>query len=316
MSSPQRVLITGGAGFIGSHLARELRNQGIEVRVLDNFSSSTVAGFDDLELSVFEGDVRDFDLVSELALDVDWIFHQAALVSVVGSIQNPIDCYETNVQGTLNVLEGARRAGARRVVLASSAAVYGESDHPAEESASKAPNSPYAASKLAMEEAAQLFTQEFGLPTVCLRYFNVYGPRQRPDTAYAAVIPAFIHDMINEEPPTIYGDGRQRRDFVSVDDVIRANLLAAASEAAVGSVINISGGQSVTIGELAKILQGIIPNAPAPIFGPAREGDIVNSEAVMGRAWKALGYRPEVALADGLRSTVEWFRNERLQAPE
>ena len=175
---------------------------------------------------------------------------------------------------------------------------------------------PNAASKLAMEEAAQLFTQEFGLPTVCLRYFNVYGPRQRPDTAYAAVIPAFIHDMINEEPPTIYGDGRQRRDFVSVDDVIRANLLAAASEAAVGSVINISGGQSVTIGELAKILQGIIPNAPAPIFGPAREGDIVNSEAVMGRAWKALGYRPEVALADGLRSTVEWFRNERLQAPE
>ncbi|HLF81781.1 MAG TPA: NAD-dependent epimerase/dehydratase family protein, partial [Anaerolineales bacterium] len=246
---------------------------------------------------------------------VRWVFHQAAMVSVPASMDDPLGCYEVNLQGTLRVLWAAHQAGVQRVVVASSAAVYGEASVPVEEESPKRPLSPYASSKLAMEQAAQLFTRAYGLPTVCLRYFNAYGPRQRPDSPYAAVIPAFIGAMLDGRPAIIHGEGDQSRDFVYIGDVVRANLLAAERPEATGGVFNIGSGVSVTILELAGFLQGLFPQAPAPIHGPSREGDIRFSKAVMDRAAQALGYRPEVGMLEGLRSTVEWFRQERPAPP-
>ena len=309
------VLITGGAGFIGSAIGRALSNLDHRVRILDDLSNSSESSVADFDAELTIGDIRDYGLVRELAEGQDWIFHHAALISVPGSVEDPIGCYEINVTGTLSVLEAARHASVDRVILASSAAVYGESTDPVEEIAQKQPLSPYAASKLAMEEAALMYNEVYGLSTVCLRYFNVYGPRQKPDSTYAAVIPAFIKTIIDGQPPTIFGDGEQRRDFVHIEDVVRANLMAAENDDANGKILNISGGGAVTINELAEILQVIIPNAPSPIHGSPRDGDIFFSEAVIDQAWEALGYRPEVALVEGLRSTVEWFRQERLQTP-
>ena len=309
------VLLTGGAGFIGSAIGRRLSNMDQQVRILDDLSNSSEPARSDFGAELIVGDIRDSGLVKALAEGVDWIFHHAALVSVPGSIEDPSGCYDINVAGTFSVLEAARHAGVKRVVLASSAAVYGESADPVEEEARKQPLSPYASSKWAMEQAALMYHRLYGLPVVCLRYFNVYGPRQRPDSMYAAVIPAFIGAMADGKPPTIFGDGEQKRDFIYIDDVVRANLLAAESDEAIGKVLNISGGGAVTINELAGILHEIIPEAPAPVHEPSREGDIYFSEAVIKQAWRALGYRPEVALAEGLRSTVEWFRQLRLQTP-
>jgi UDP-glucose 4-epimerase len=233
------------------------------------------------------------------------------MVSVPASLDDPLSCYEVNLQGTLQVLWAAYQAGVQRVVVASSAAVYGEATEPVDEESPKRPLSPYAASKLAMEGAARLFTRVYGLATVCLRYFNAYGPRQRPDSPYAAVIPSFIEAMLEGRPATIHGEGDQSRDFVYIGDVVRANLLAAERPEAVGGVFNIGSGVSVTIRELAGILQSFFPQAPAPLHGPSREGDIRFSRAVLDRAAQALGYRPEVGMQEGLRSTVEWFRQER-----
>ena len=311
----KKCLVTGGEGFIGSHLARQLASDGWQVAVIDDRSHSWEGNLDAVGAEFLAADIRDRSALEQAMDGVQWVFHEAAMVSVPGSIEDPVACYDTNVQGTLNVLKTARDAGVARVVLASSSAVYGESPNPVNEGSPPQPLSPYAASKMAMEESALMFHWVYGLPIVCLRYFNVYGPRQRPDSPYAAVIPAFINAMIDGKPPTIFGDGEQRRDFVHVDDVVRANLLAAESEAAIGKVLNISGGGAVKINELAGILQEIIPNAPAPVHGSSREGDIYFSEAVIEHAWRALGYRPEVALVEGLGSTVEWFRQERLQTP-
>ena len=309
-------MVTGGAGFIGSHIARRLAGQGYRLRVIDDLSSGVAENLNGTRAELIEGDIRSRSTVSKAMKGVDQVFHQAAMVSVPNSIKDPIECYQINLEGILNVLEAAREAKVARVVLASSAAVYGHSDEPVAEDAPNKPLSPYAASKWAMEQAALMFYEVYELPTVCLRYFNVYGPRQRPDSMYAAVIPAFIIAMMEGKPTTIYGDGEQKRDFVQVDDVVRANLLAAESDEAIGKVLNISGGGAVTINELAGILHNLIPNAPATAYEAPRSGDIYFSEAFIERAWGALGYRPEVALVEGLRSTVEWFRQERLQTPQ
>ena len=307
------ILVTGGAGFIGSHLGEALLARGSRLRVLDDFSNGRRFNLPAGDYELMEGDLRDPDQVESCMSGVHLVLHQAALVSVPLSIDNPLSCYETNVQGTLNLLSAALQNGVDRIVLASSSAVYGQSDRPVAEDGPKAPLSPYAASKLAMEEAALMYHRVYGLPVVCLRYFNVYGPRQRPDSPYAAVIPAFIQSMLAGKPPVIFGDGNQRRDFVHVADVVRANLLAAESDSAVGQVLNISGGGAVTINELAEILQGFLPDAPAPVHAPPREGDIYFSEAALDRAERALGYRTAVGLEEGLRSTVEWFLQERLK---
>ena len=308
-----RVLVTGGAGFIGSHLVDRLLEQGNSVRVLDNLSSGPRRDLPGDGYQLIEGDVRDRAIV-EASLDgVDHVFHLAALVSVPASIQAPRDCYEVNLIGSLQVLQAAKVAGVQRVVLASSAAVYGDFLGPVSEATAPAPLSPYAASKLGMEQAAQLFTTTFGLETVCLRFFNVFGPRQAPDSQYAAVIPAFIQAGLVQDPPVVHGDGQQRRDFVFVADAVQACLLAATREGASGSVINIGGGGSVTIRDLAGILQRPFPDAPKPALGPWREGDIRHSEADLSRAHALLGYHPVTTLEQGLEVTIEWFRHRQAE---
>jgi UDP-glucose 4-epimerase len=310
-----RVLVTGGAGFIGSHLVERLLVEGHSVRVLDNLSSGRTEGLPAEGYELVEGDVRDRAIVKASLDGVDQVFHLAALVSVPASTQAPAECYEVNLTGSLQVLEASREAGVKRIVLASSAAVYGDFLGPVSETTPAAPLSPYAASKLGMEQAAKMFSDTFGLPTVCLRFFNVYGPRQAPDSQYAAVIPGFIQAGLVQEPMVIHGDGQQRRDFVFVSDAVEASILAATREQAEGTVVNIGGGGSVTIRDLADNLQRLIPEAPKATLGPVREGDIRYSEAELSRAHALLGYHPATTLERGLEATIEWFRHRQAEMP-
>ncbi len=306
-----QVLVTGGAGFIGSHLVRGLLDRGDRVRVLDNLSTGSKANLAGLDVEFIEGDICDAAVVQESIKDVDTIFHLAAFISVPGSMEDPLTCYAVNLNGSLNALMQAGQARVRRVVLASSAAVYGESESTVTENHPLNPQSPYAASKLAMEQAAKLFSQSFNLETICLRYFNVYGPRQSPDSPYAAAIPKFIEAMLAGEPATIHGDGWQTRDFVYVRDVVEAMLLAADGDSINGRVFNIAGGISVPIIELVEILKRFFPETPDPVFGPPRQGDLRFSAADISLSERALGYRPRIDLLEGLRITVEWFRSRR-----
>jgi nucleoside-diphosphate-sugar epimerase len=299
-------LVTGGAGFIGSSVVRTLIDHQVEVQVLDNFSTGSHDNLAGQDIDIFEGDIRDPVMVAAAVHGMDLVFHLAAMVSVTESMADPVGAYQANLIGSVNVLEAARQQGVDRVVLSSSCAVYGDTTGPVAESAKLQPLSPYAASKVAMERAADLYQRAYGLSTVSLRYFNVYGRRQRADSDYAAVIPLFINQMADSSPIQIDGDGHQTRDFVHVNDVAWANWLAA-SEPEANGVYNIGSGRSHSILDLAEDLQRIFPQAPSPAHGPAREGDIKHSEADLGRA-SALGYRPRIALEDGLRATVEWFR--------
>ena len=306
-----KVLVTGGAGFIGSHLVRSLLDRGDRVRVLDNLSTGSKANLAGLEVDFIEGDIRDAAVVQQSIKDVDFIFHLAAFISVAGSMEDPLACYEVNLNGSLNMLMQASQAGVRRVVLASSAAVYGESESPVAENHPLNPQSPYAASKLAMEQAAKLFSQSFSLETVCLRFFNAYGPRQSPDSPYAAAIPKFIQVMLAGEPATIHGDGQQTRDFVYVGDIVEAMLLAAGGDSIDSRIFNIAGGNSIPINELVETLQQFFPETPDPVFGPPRQGDLRFSEADISLAERSLGYRPRIDLQEGLEITVEWFKSRR-----
>ena len=305
------VLVTGGAGFIGSHLVRTLLDRGDQVRVLDNLSTGSKANLAGLDIDFIEGDIRNAAVIQESVKDVEFIFHLAAFISVAGSMEDPLACYDANLNGSLNVLMQASQAGVQRVVLASSAAVYGESERIVAENDPLNPLSPYAASKLAMEQAAKLFTQSFSLETVCLRFFNAYGPRQSPDSPYAAAIPKFIQVMLAGEPATIHGDGHQTRDFVYVGDIVEAMLLGADGDSIDGRVFNIAGGKSVPINELVEILQRFFPETPDPVFAPPRQGDLRFSEADISLAERSLGYRPRIDLQEGLEITVEWFRANR-----
>ena len=309
-----RVLVTGGAGFIGSHLVRALLARGDDVRVLDNLSTGARANLADLPVELLVADVGEADQVRAATRGVDTVFHLGAMISVPASLENPASCYRTNVLGSLHVLEAARRELVRRVVLASSSAVYGDHDGPVAEDAASRPMSPYASSKLAMEELARLYTSAMGLQTVCLRFFNVYGPRQDVHSPYAAVIPLFIEGLLDGRPPTIHGDGGQSRDFVFVEDVVQA-MLQASQAAVAGQVFNIGQGQSWTVLELAETLAALVQESLPPVFGPARAGDIRTSAADIGRATEALGYRPVWDLHQGLQATVEWTRAWRRPAP-
>ena len=308
-------LVTGGAGFIGSHLARALIERGDAVRILDDLSSGLRHNLAGLDVDLQQEDIRDQGALDQAMKDVELVFHLAAMTSVPKSVEAPHRCYEVNLIGSLNVLCAAYRAGARKVVLASSCAVYGETPPPMREDAVAQPLSPYAASKLAMEEAARLFFETHGLETICLRFFNIYGPRQAPDSEYAAVIPEFIQVMMREGRPVIFGDGSQTRDFVYVSDVVRATLLAGERKAPVGLVVNVGSGKSISISALAEALRKQFPGAAEPSFGPPRQGDIAYSVADMHRADQALGYRPEVAVEQGLRSTIEWFEASNNEQP-
>jgi UDP-glucose 4-epimerase len=310
-------LVTGGAGFIGSHIVEALVCQGKSTRILDDFSTGSrknipIPGSDSRvpaargagSVEIVEGDIRDLNVVRQAMRDVDYVVHQAALVSVPQSIADPQTTHAVNVTGTLNVLVAARQAGVRRVVFASSCAVYGDNDDlPLNENATPRPLSPYAASKLCGEMYCLAFTQAYGLPTVCLRYFNVYGPRQDPAGDYAAVIPKFVERMKAGLPPVIHGDGKQTRDFVYVGDVVRANLLASEHEAAAGQVLNVTSGRSVSLLQLVDMLNGLCGTELSPTFGPERPGDIRHSQGD-GARLAGFGFKGETPLAEGLRQVV------------
>jgi len=301
-------LVTGGAGFIGSHLVRALLERGDQVRVLDNLSTGRKDNLAGLNIELIEGDIRDLGTVRQAVSGVNQIYHLAAFISVQASMEEPLDCYAVNLNGSLNLLWAAHQADVNHIALASSAAVYGDIEERVDESIAPRPMSPYAGSKLAMEQAAQLFANISNVPVVSLRCFNVYGPRQSPDSPYAAVIPIFIREMLEGRPVMIHGNGEQTRDFVFIENIIKAFILATKTEEGLGDVFNIGGGTSISILDLAHTLQQIIPDSLEPIYASPRLGDIRFSEADITRAESALGFHPTIDLKDGLKSTVEWFQ--------
>jgi nucleoside-diphosphate-sugar epimerase len=304
-----KYLITGGAGFIGSHIARSLLELGADVRVLDNFSSGKRENLKDLDVEILEGDLRDASNVTEAVRGVNIIFHEAAFVSVPESMEKPQECFDVNVTGTSLLFEAARKAGVQRVVIASSAAVYGDSDAmPLVEDTPLKQLSPYAVSKRVDEMFAELFTNQFGLEVAALRYFNVYGPRQRPDSMYAAAVPIFIRRMLDNKPITVYGDGGQTRDLINVRDVVQANLLASQHPAAPGQIFNVCTGIETRLLDLLDILYEIFPNAPKHVHAEARAGDIYRSIGTPKKIMDTLGFKPQVSLADGLFEAVEEMR--------
>lgn len=306
-------LVTGGAGFIGSHIVETLLEQGAVVRVLDNFSTGrqeNLASFAD-RVEVIEGDLRDGAAVHRAVDGVTYVLHQAALPSVPRSIEDPLTTHACNATGTLNLLVACRDAGVRRVVYASSSSIYGDSPIlPKRETMPPRPKSPYAVSKLMGEYYCQVFYHVYGLETVCLRYFNVFGPRQDPNSPYAAVIPRFITRMLQGSPPILYGDGLQSRDFTYVADVVQANILAATAEDVAGQVFNIACGRRHTLLDLIGVLNDLLNADIAPIYTEPRPGDVRHSEADIEAARSLLHYTPRVGFREGLERTVSWYRRQ------
>ena len=306
-----RYLITGGAGFIGSNIAHALLARGESVRILDDFSSGrpqNLAGIAD-RIEIVRGDLRDPDAVAHAVRGVEIVLHQAALNSNPRSIKEPGPTNAVNVGGTLLLLETARQAGVRRVVYASSSSVYGESPAlPKTEELPLLPKAPYGVSKLAAELYCRVFTHVYGLETVSLRYFNVFGPRQLPDSEYAAVIPRFLRRMLAGQRPVIYGDGEQSRDFTPVANVVAANLCAAAATNGIGEVFNVACGRASTLNQLVEWLNAELGTQLPPIYEPLRPGDVRHSYASIRQAETVLGYRPRREVRDGLHETVVWFK--------
>jgi len=303
-------LVTGGAGFIGSNLVMKLLSLGHRVRVLDNFATGrreNILPFID-KIQLIEGDLRSYHTVREAVSGMDFILHQGALPSVPRSVKDPITTNEVNVSGTLNVLDAARDAKVKRVVFASSSSIYGDSEIlPKKETLLPNPISPYATSKLAAEKYCQVFYRAYGLETVCLRYFNVFGPRQDPTSQYSAVIPKFITAALAGKPVTIYGDGEQSRDFTYVDNVVAANLMACEKDEIGGMVMNIACNERITLNQVVSYLQQILNKEIQVQYLPPRIGDIRHSYADITLASNRLGYQPTVYFADGLRKTIEWY---------
>jgi nucleoside-diphosphate-sugar epimerase len=304
-------LITGGAGFIGSHLAETLVREGHTVRILDNFRTGNrrnLAGIRG-KVEIRKGDIRDRRAVQSAMRGVEYVLHHAAMVSPAESVERPEETLDVNLGGTLKVLQAARRAQVRRVVMASSCAVYGAGRIPAREDQAPMPLSPYAVSKLAGETLAISFFHCYGLPVTCLRYFNVFGPRQDPGSPYSGVIAVFAARAKSGQGATIYGDGRQTRDFIYVADVVRANLLACRSEKAAGQVLNIGTGRGRSLLNLHSELAAL-SGAPIPLtFLPARAGDIYHSRCDPSRARKLLDFRPQTEFRAGLAETLQWMKD-------
>jgi UDP-glucose 4-epimerase len=304
-------LVTGGAGFIGSHIVEALVRRGDRVRVLDNLCTGhreNLAAFGK-EVEFIEGDVSDPTVTAEAVKGVDCVFHEAALASVPRSVERPMNTHQACVTGTLNLLDQSRRAGVRRVVYAASSSAYGDQPYSSKrENDLPAPRSPYAAAKLAGELYCQAFFHTYGLETVCIRYFNVFGPRQDPNSPYSAVIPLFITAMLSGRRPLIYGDGHQSRDFTFVENVVRGNLLAADAEGVAGLMFNVATGRSVTLLNLLAALNNSLGMNVEPEFKPPRVGDVRESLADITRAGRLLGYEPVVTLQEGLDRSIEYYR--------
>jgi nucleoside-diphosphate-sugar epimerase len=310
----RKVLVTGGAGFIGSHLARAMAARDHGVRILDDFSSGKRTNLSDLEgrVEIVEGSVLD-EATLDRALDgVELVYHQAAIPSVPRSMAAPLASHQANATGTLNVLEAARRKGVRRVIYAGSSSAYGETPTlPKVESMATSPLSPYAVSKLAGEHYCQVYARAFGVETVVLRYFNVFGPRQDPNSQYAAVIPRFVTAALEGRRPVIFGDGTQSRDFCFIDNVIEANLLAADAREASGKVFNVACGRATDLNRVVQLVAEALDTALEPTYETGRAGDVKHSLADISAARKFLGYTASVSFEDGLLRTIEWYKRQR-----
>ncbi|MBI2195180.1 MAG: SDR family oxidoreductase [Planctomycetes bacterium] len=313
-----RVLVTGGAGFIGSHLVRHLLRRGDHVRVIDNLSAGQLGHLSEIREHIewIQGDLRDETAIENALQGIEGVFHQGAIPSVPRSFREPALFHEVNVSGSLHLLLASLRARVRRMVMASSSSVYGDTEvQPKVESLPTRPLSPYAVTKLAAESYGRVFSRSMGIEVVSLRYFNVYGPRQSVAAQYAAVIPSFITSALQNRPLKVEGDGDQTRDFTFVEDAAQANLLAMDVPQAAGEVFNISGNCRVSINELVRFLQGLMPDRTLEVVhAPPRPGDIRHSWADTSKARTILGYVPRVGLEEGLRRTIRYFE-EQLTAP-
>lgn len=306
------VLVTGGAGFIGSHLVDALLARGDHVRVFDNFSTGNRANLDTNHprLEIVEGNLTDPQAIAQAVDGIELVFHQAALSSVPRSVDRPLDTHAACVTGTLYLLDAARRAGVRRLVYAASSSAYGDQPTSSKrETDLPAPISPYGAAKLAAEYYCQAFTATYGFETVALRYFNVFGPRQDPSGPYSAVIPLFVTAILKGQRPKIYGDGHQSRDFCYVANVVHANLLAADAQGAAGKVFNVACGQNTSLLQLLAQINHLLGTDVAPIHEPARAGDVRESLADISQARRILGYEPQVSFNEGLQRSIEYYRD-------
>lgn len=305
-------LVTGGAGFIGSHIATALIERGDKVRVLDNLSTGRLGNLTHIADSVefIEGDLLDEHVVAESVQGVDCIFHQAALASVPRSVEAPLDTNAACVTGTLTMLDHARRAGVRRLVYAASSSLYGDKPTSSKrESDLPEPISPYGVAKLAAEYYCHAFTATYDFETVALRYFNVFGPRQDPDSPYSAVIPLFITALLENRQPTVYGTGQQSRDFTYIANVVHGNLLAADAEGVAGRSFNVAAGRSVTLLEMLAMLNKYLGTDVQPMFDDPRPGDILESLADISAARRCLGYEPQVGFEEGIRQSIDYYRS-------
>lgn len=309
----KKYLVTGGAGFIGSHIAEELVKRGHKVRIVDNFLTGkreNIASFLD-KIELIEGDIRDFSLCKRASDGVDFVLHQAALPSVPRSIEDPLMTNEINVKGTLNLLLASRDAGIKKFVFASSSSVYGDDPSlPKKEGEEGAPLSPYAISKLVGEMYCQVFSQIYSLSLVCLRYFNIFGPRQDPYSQYSAVIPNFINKMVKEESPTIFGDGEQSRDFTYVANVVEANKLAVEAEDVSGEILNIACGERTTVNSLVIEINQILKKDIKAIYDKPCPGDVMHSYADISEAENVLKYKPLVSFSEGLKRTIHKYMDK------
>ncbi len=305
--------VTGGAGFIGSNLTRFLLDKGHDVVVVDNYATGKPANLADVRdrIEMIEGDIRDRAAMDRAIVGVSAIFHQAALGSVPRSVADPLTSHDVNVNGTITVLEAARAAGVRRIVFAASSSAYGDqAESPKHEGMVPAPISPYAANKLACESYLQAYAAVYGLETLCLRYFNVFGPYQDPAGAYAAVIPAFVSRILRGERPVIYGDGEQSRDFCYIDNVCLANWLAATAPAKLcrGQALNIACNARTSLNQIIAQLRTLLDSDIEPIYEPMRAGDVMHSQADVSRAKETIGYEPQVYFEEGLNRAIDWYR--------
>ncbi len=309
-----RALVTGGAGFIGSHIAERLVGEGHEVRIVDNFSSGhreNLEGFAD-RVELTEGDIRDLPLLERLARGCDWVFHQAAVVSVPYSVEHPQETHDVNIQGTLNVLLAARDSGVKRVMFACSAATYGEDpEQPKRETMAPAPVAPYGVEKITGEYYLGVFNQLYNVETVSLRYFNVFGPRQDPGSPYSGVISIFVARALDDGTPLVFGDGEQYRDFVYVGNVVDANLLAATTPRAAGRCYNVGCGVKTSLNDLLRILGQLAGRELGADYTDPRPGDIRESLADISRIRQELGYEPRVSVEHGLRRLMDHERARR-----